>query len=123
MWSSGFVGAEFGSRADAAPLTLLAWCFSLLATVLVVAALVLRLGRSRRRAVASHRSGHMATRSRHDGTKLGLLITTPALTFPLELGLAEQLTPGEVSNVVSGNAPLGVNPKSGDARNRRRGAR
>lgn len=39
-WSSGFVGAELGSRADAAPLTLLGWRFTLLAVALVVVAAV-----------------------------------------------------------------------------------
>jgi drug/metabolite transporter (DMT)-like permease len=34
-WSSGFVGAELGSRAGAEPLTLLGWRFSLLAALLV----------------------------------------------------------------------------------------
>jgi drug/metabolite transporter (DMT)-like permease len=37
-WSSGFVGAELGSRADAAPVTLLGWRFSLLAAMLVLVA-------------------------------------------------------------------------------------
>ena len=41
-WSSGFVGAELGSRAHAVPLTLLGWRFTLLAVLLVVVALVLR---------------------------------------------------------------------------------
>ncbi len=35
-WSSGFVGAELGSRAHAAPLTLLGWRFMLLAALLVL---------------------------------------------------------------------------------------
>ncbi len=43
MWSSGFVGAELGSRAHAAPVTLLAWRFVLLSSVLVAVALVRRL--------------------------------------------------------------------------------
>lgn len=34
-WSSGFVGAELGSRAEAAPVTLLAWRFVLLVAILV----------------------------------------------------------------------------------------
>jgi drug/metabolite transporter (DMT)-like permease len=34
-WSSGFIGAELGSRAGAAPLTLLGWRFTLLSAVLV----------------------------------------------------------------------------------------
>jgi drug/metabolite transporter (DMT)-like permease len=42
-WSSGFVGAELGSRAGAVPLTLLGWRFTLLAVLLVVVALVLRM--------------------------------------------------------------------------------
>jgi len=37
-WSSGFVGAELGSRAGAAPLTLLGWRFVLLALLLVTVA-------------------------------------------------------------------------------------
>jgi drug/metabolite transporter (DMT)-like permease len=41
-WSSGFVGAELGSRAHAAPLTLLGWRFTVLAAVLVGVALVRR---------------------------------------------------------------------------------
>ncbi len=41
-WSSGFVGAELGSRAHAAPLTLLGWRFTVLAGLLVVVALVRR---------------------------------------------------------------------------------
>ena len=39
-WSSGFVGAELGSRADAAPVTLLGWRFTLLTAVLVLVAVV-----------------------------------------------------------------------------------
>jgi drug/metabolite transporter (DMT)-like permease len=35
-WSSGFVGAELGSHAHAAPLTLLGWRFVVLASLLVV---------------------------------------------------------------------------------------
>jgi hypothetical protein len=35
-WSSGFIGAELGSRAGAEPVTLLAWRFTLLAAVLVL---------------------------------------------------------------------------------------
>ncbi len=42
-WSSGFVGAELGSRAHALPLTLLGWRFMLLAALLV---LVTRLRRT-----------------------------------------------------------------------------
>lgn len=42
-WSSGFVGAELGSRAGAAPLTLLGWRFTLLAVLLVA---VVRLRRT-----------------------------------------------------------------------------
>jgi drug/metabolite transporter (DMT)-like permease len=42
-WSSGFVGAELGSRAGADPLTLLGWRFSLLAVLLVA---VVRLRRT-----------------------------------------------------------------------------
>ncbi|MEP6815994.1 MAG: DMT family transporter [Marmoricola sp.] len=38
MWSSGFVGAELGSRAHAAPLTLLGWRFTALALLLVTVA-------------------------------------------------------------------------------------
>ncbi len=37
-WSSGFVGAELGSRAQAAPLTLLGWRFTLLALLLLAVA-------------------------------------------------------------------------------------
>jgi drug/metabolite transporter (DMT)-like permease len=36
-WSSGFVGAELASRADADPLNLLGWRFTILAVLLVVA--------------------------------------------------------------------------------------
>jgi drug/metabolite transporter (DMT)-like permease len=39
-WSSGFVGAELGHRADAAPLTLLGWRFTALALLLVTVALL-----------------------------------------------------------------------------------
>lgn len=41
-WSSGFVGAELGSRAHAQPLTLLGWRFSVLAVLLVTVALARR---------------------------------------------------------------------------------
>lgn len=41
-WSSGFVGAELGNRADAQPLTLLGWRFIVLAALLVAVALVRR---------------------------------------------------------------------------------
>lgn len=41
-WSSGFVGAELGSRADALPLTLLGWRFTILAVLLLVVAAVRR---------------------------------------------------------------------------------
>ena len=41
-WSSGFIGAELGTRAGAAPLTLLGWRFTLLATALVLAAVASR---------------------------------------------------------------------------------
>lgn len=41
-WSSGFVGAELGSRAHAAPLTLLGWRFSILAVLLMAVALLRR---------------------------------------------------------------------------------
>jgi drug/metabolite transporter (DMT)-like permease len=44
-WSSGFIGAELGSRADAAPLTLLGWRFTVLSGVLVLAALLWRVPR------------------------------------------------------------------------------
>jgi drug/metabolite transporter (DMT)-like permease len=44
-WSSGFVGAELGSRAGAAPLTLLGWRFVLLATLLVVVSMIRRTPR------------------------------------------------------------------------------
>lgn len=44
-WSSGFIGAELGSRAGAAPLTLLGWRFTVLAGVLVTVALILRVSR------------------------------------------------------------------------------
>jgi drug/metabolite transporter (DMT)-like permease len=44
-WSSGFVGAELGSRAGAAPFTLLGWRFMLLSALLLVAALVVRAPR------------------------------------------------------------------------------
>lgn len=44
-WSSGFIGAELGARADAAPLTLLGWRFTVLATVLVLVAVVWRVPR------------------------------------------------------------------------------
>ena len=36
-WSSGFIGAELGSRAGAAPLTLLGWRFVLLSCLLLAA--------------------------------------------------------------------------------------
>ena len=39
-WSSGFVGAQLGSRADAAPVTLLGWRFTLLTVALVLVAVV-----------------------------------------------------------------------------------
>ncbi len=42
-WSSGFIGAELGARAGADPVTLLAWRFVLLATLLVAVAAVLRM--------------------------------------------------------------------------------
>ncbi len=41
-WSSGFVGAELGSRAQALPLTLLGWRFTILAALLLVVAALLR---------------------------------------------------------------------------------
>lgn len=41
-WSSGFVGAQLGSRANADPLTLLGWRFTLLTTLLVGVAAVRR---------------------------------------------------------------------------------
>ena len=41
-WSSGFVGAELGSRAGAAPLTLLSWRFVVLTALLVTFYLVRR---------------------------------------------------------------------------------
>jgi drug/metabolite transporter (DMT)-like permease len=41
-WSSGFIGAELGSRANAAPVTLLAWRFTVLCAVLLVVAAVRR---------------------------------------------------------------------------------
>jgi drug/metabolite transporter (DMT)-like permease len=41
-WSSGFIGAELGSRAGAAPLTLLGWRFTLLAAGLVLLAVAQR---------------------------------------------------------------------------------
>jgi drug/metabolite transporter (DMT)-like permease len=44
-WSSGFIGAELGSRAGAAPLTLLAWRFTILAAVLLLVALATRAPR------------------------------------------------------------------------------
>ncbi len=44
-WSSGFIGAELGTRAGAAPLTLLGWRFTLLATALVLAAVASRAPR------------------------------------------------------------------------------
>ena len=44
-WSSGFIGAELAARADAAPLTLLGWRFTVLATVLVLAAVAWRVPR------------------------------------------------------------------------------
>lgn len=42
-WSSGFVGAELGARADAAPLTLLGWRFTALALLLVTVARIRHL--------------------------------------------------------------------------------
>jgi drug/metabolite transporter (DMT)-like permease len=44
-WSSGFVGAELGTRAGAAPVTLLGWRFTLLAAVLVVITIARRTPR------------------------------------------------------------------------------
>ena len=41
-WSSGFVGAELASRANAAPVTLLGWRFMLLAAALVLVGFVRR---------------------------------------------------------------------------------
>lgn len=41
-WSAGFIGAEFGTQAGAAPFTLLSWRFVLLTVLLVVACLVSR---------------------------------------------------------------------------------
>lgn len=49
-WSSGFIGAELASRAGAAPLTLLGWRFVLLATALVLLAIVRRVPLPRPRA-------------------------------------------------------------------------
>lgn len=49
-WSSGFVGAELGSRAGAVPLTLLGWRFTVLAGGLVVFALAFRVPRASLRA-------------------------------------------------------------------------
>lgn len=42
MWSSGFVGAELTARAGGEPVTVLAWRFVVLSTILCVAMLVLR---------------------------------------------------------------------------------
>jgi drug/metabolite transporter (DMT)-like permease len=42
-WSSGFVGAELGSRSSAAPITLLAWRFMLLSALLIAVAAARRL--------------------------------------------------------------------------------
>jgi len=42
-WSSGFVGAELGSRANAAPVTLLGWRFLVLSALLVLVAVVRRV--------------------------------------------------------------------------------
>ncbi len=42
-WSSGFIGAELGSRAGAAPLNLLSWRFTVLAAILVPVAVALRV--------------------------------------------------------------------------------
>ena len=44
-WSSGFIGAELAARAHAAPLTLLGWRFTVLATVLVLVAVACRAPR------------------------------------------------------------------------------
>jgi drug/metabolite transporter (DMT)-like permease len=41
MWSSGYVGAELGIRADGTPLQLLGWRFSILGVLLVTVCLVL----------------------------------------------------------------------------------
>jgi drug/metabolite transporter (DMT)-like permease len=41
-WSSGFVGAELSTRANAAPLTVLGWRFIVLSGVLIVACLLTR---------------------------------------------------------------------------------
>jgi len=42
-WSSGFIGAELGSRADAAPVTLLGWRFTVLCALLVPIAVARRI--------------------------------------------------------------------------------
>jgi drug/metabolite transporter (DMT)-like permease len=42
-WSSGFIGAELGSRAQAAPVTLLAWRFTVLCAVLLPVAAARRI--------------------------------------------------------------------------------
>lgn len=42
LWSSGFVGAELTARAGAEPISVLAWRFTVLAGILVLAMLVLR---------------------------------------------------------------------------------
>lgn len=42
-WSSGFIGAELGSRADAAPFTLLGWRFTVLTGLLLIVAVARRL--------------------------------------------------------------------------------
>lgn len=43
MWSSGYVGAELGTRAGGTPLQLLGWRFSILGVMLVGVCLVLRV--------------------------------------------------------------------------------
>lgn len=42
-WSSGFIGAELGSRADAAPVTLLGWRFTVLTGLLLIVAVAWRV--------------------------------------------------------------------------------
>jgi drug/metabolite transporter (DMT)-like permease len=70
-WSSGFIGAELGSRADAAPVTLLGWRFTVLSLVLLLVAVVIRAPRPSWQAWRRH-------------TVLGLLCQAGYLIFIFE---------------------------------------